>query len=107
MPGVGVLGHDPADQSFQVFPRGHGGRSERFDERLQSGDMLVGDAQEEAVFVAVVVVERRLRKPARLRDLVHRRRRVALAGKELRGLVPDRLTLIVVAGRPTPCHRLP
>ena len=76
------------------------------DERLQAFDVRTRDFAEQLVFVAHVVIERRLRHAAGLRHFVHRCARVTLPREQLRRVREDFLALHVVSGGTSTRHGL-
>jgi len=105
--GVGILGDDAVDQLFETLARWLRERRQFLDQKLQSADVAVGNAHEQAVFVPEVVIQGRLGQPAGVGDLVHRGGGIALTREQLRGLIEDRLPLPVVARCSAACHLPP
>jgi hypothetical protein len=104
---AGVGGEKGLDESAQALLGRRQRRIDLGDQRQQARDVRLGDLGEQLVLVANVVVERRLGDAARLGDLVHRRRGVAVLREQLAGAGEDRLALQLVAGGTSAWHRQP
>jgi hypothetical protein len=96
--GAGVFVDDAVDEVPQpLFTRQRQGFLV-FDEGGEPRDMALADADQERVFVAVVVVERGLRQIAGLRHLVHRGGGITQPGEELGGAFQNHVSLVVIGG---------